>query len=133
MLDGLKSDEIWIGSVFSNTLSGADLLVGASIATAEIENSAVTTAKIADDAVTVAKVATAVYQAGSHVLSSGSRWVTFGTAFATTNYHITCSASVGIAAEPYSAIATGSKTIGSFIALGSPASAVFDWIAVGRK
>lgn len=51
MKDGLKSDELWLGSSFSDTFSGVSLMVGTSIATAELEDSAITAAKIATNAV----------------------------------------------------------------------------------
>lgn len=115
MRDGLEEQNLKVGTVVASTiLSGADLAVASS--------------KIG-----VAEVSTDVFQAGSNTLSSGSRWVTFGTAFSNANYHVACSANAAIAALPYSVIGTGSKAVGSFIALGSPAGVAFDWIAVARK
>ena len=123
MKDGLKSDELWVGSVTSNTLSGDDVRFGAAIAAAEI----------VDGSIGVAEASTDLYQAGSHSLSSGSRWVTFGTAFTNATYHVATTGIDGTVAAR-TRIDVGSKAVGSFIAVGSPTSTeAFDWGALSRK
>lgn len=136
MIDGLSTENMKVGTVTaSTTLSGADLSVAsATIDATELASNSVTADEIAASAVGVSEVSAAVYQAGSHQLSSGSRWVTFGTAFANTNYHVSlaaCDQSDG----GVELIGHGSKTVGSFVAVGSTSDSTskFDWIAVARK
>ena len=119
MIDALKQEQFLAGSTFSDFLSGMDIQV----ATGTIPTITANTALTALDTI----------KAGSHVLSSGSRWVTFGTPFTDALYHVTTCQSVGTVAAR-TVIQTGSKTIGSFIAVGSPTSTeVFDWVAVRRS
>ena len=122
MIDALKQENFLVGSTYSDFVSGMDAQLG----TATITTSTLTTAN-------VTTLSAVNLKAGSAQLSSGSRWVVFGNAFGDTKYHATCSANAGIAAEPYSVIGTGSKAAGSFIAVGSPAAAVFDWVAIPRQ
>lgn len=136
MQDGLSQENFKVGTVTaSTTLSGADLAVASAVIDeTELAADSVTASEIAAAAVGVSEMSPQVYQAGSHALSSGSRWVTFGTAFSNTAYHIAVTAR-DQADGGVELIGTGSFTVGSFIAVGSTSAstAVFDWIAVGRK
>lgn len=49
MKDGMKSDEMWMGSSFCDTFSGNSLMVGATIAAAEIEAGTITHALLAEN------------------------------------------------------------------------------------
>jgi hypothetical protein len=141
MIDGLAQENLTIGTLLksatvtaSTALSGADLLVAsATIDATELAANSVDTSELAASAVTPAKVSSATYKAGSATLSSGSRWVTFETAFADAEYfiHVTAKNSVRNAVEP---LGIGSKAVGSFLALGSVDSVrPFDWIAMYGK
>jgi hypothetical protein len=74
------------------------------------------------------------FKAGSHALSSGSRWVIFTTAMPNATYHpvVTHMDATDGGAET---IGVGSITAGSFIAVGSTSAstAVFNWVAIPRQ
>lgn len=130
-IDGLRQEWLEAGSVRTETLSGFTLAISAAqIDATELAANSVDSSEIAADAVIVGKIDETVYQAGSDVLSSGSRWVAFGTAFSNANYFAVAGANAGIAAEPYSVIGTGSKAAGSVLFMGSPAAATFNWVAI---
>ena len=73
-------------------------------------------------------------KAGSHALSSGSRWIVLTTAFPNANYHVAVvvrDSSVG----NQQMVGIGSVSAGSFILMGSLATstAVVDWHAYPRQ
>lgn len=123
MIDGLSTEEMNVGSVTSSLISGADLKVGKKIATSEIEA----------DAVGLSELNDVVSQAGTDTLSSGSKWVVFGTAFTNPPYVVVSQRDAQDA--DVEIVGTASIAAGSFLAVGSvtDSTAKFDWIGFGSR
>lgn len=121
MIDGLKQENYLGGSVFSDFVSGINL----QFSTATIPTVTSNTAFTALDTI----------KSGSAALSLGSAVVTFGTAFTDANYHVTFASRDQASPNGAADISAGSYAPGSFMAIGSLATAtdVFDWIAVRRS
>ncbi len=156
MIDGMKTQEMWVGSNFAETFSGVSLQVGTSIATAELEDSSVTSSKIAannvlsghilasnivtagiaNSSVTLAKIANNAIDADTNTLSSGSRWVAFRTAFAAPPFVaatlLTNTRTAALAVDG-DWLGVGSIAPGSFLAVGSPGGYNFNWVAIGSR
>jgi hypothetical protein len=114
MIDGLKQERFLVGSTYSDYVSGMNIAV----ATITTTGTATLNAVVPGNA-----------DAGSNVLSSGSRWVTFNKTFPSTPYVLaTHTIAAGGAVE---LIGVGSITTGSFIALGSTTTSTvtFNWCA----
>jgi len=126
LLDGLASGELRTvdltatGSVQAALISGATTQVGAT---------EIGTDEIADDAITAAKQVHT--DAGTNVLSSGSRWVSFAETYTSSPSVVACPTNEPIDSD-FLYMGTGSVTAGSFIAVGSGTSTgSFIWIAFG--
>ena len=137
MIDGLKQENFLVGSIISDTLSGTQFAVGpGEIGYAEMGANAVSGANVAAGGIgTIAKIFAGAVDADQGTLSSGSRWTTFRSAFAAPPY---VAASFDLNAKLANAgdanwIGAGSIAAGSFLTLGSPASYVFNWIAIGSR
>lgn len=137
---GLKIGELWVGSIFADTLSGVQVAVGpGEIGFAELATDAVSGTVISNGGIgTVAKIFAGVLDGDTNVLSSGSKWVAFRQAFAAPPFVTATLLSDGRAANgtvdgDWIAIANGSGGIGSFLALGSPGGRNFNWLAIGSR
>jgi len=138
MEDGLKSEQMLAidmlatGSLTAGILSGAGLQVGAGeVGTAEIADSGVTAVK--QSFVTAGSPPTGGYklQMGESVLSGGSAWVVYPTAYVGAPKIVTGIINQVANFDNENTIAVGSIGIGSFIAIGSAADTTFSWLAVG--
>ena len=124
MIDGMKQEQYLGGSVFSDFISGTDIQTS----TATITTPTFTTA-------TITTLSATNIKAGSAVLSLGSAVVTFGTAFANNRYHVVISTRDPAVPNAAGIIGTGSYAPGSFMAIGSIATAtdLFNWVAIPRQ
>lgn len=76
-----------------------------------------------------ATLATTSLQAGTGVLSSGSKWVAFGTAYGSTPTVVTTAHNAPVNWDVKFRIGEGSVNAGSFLATGSHATGSFAWMS----
>ena len=90
MIDGLKQEQQLVGSTYSDFVSGTNLEFGtATITTITPTTVDATTLNATTGSFVTANITTlnaVTMKAGSHALSSGSRWVIFTTPFASASY-----------------------------------------------
>ena len=137
MQDGLSQENFLVGSIFAQTLSGTQFAVGAGeVGFAELGDNAVSGTKIGTGGIgTIEKIFAGALDGDQGTLSSGSRWTSFRSAFAAPPF---VAVSFDLNAKLANAgdanwIGVGSIAAGSFLTLGSPASYVFNWVAIGSR
>ena len=138
MQDGLKTENFLGGSFIGDTISGVQFAVGpGEIGYAEMASNAISGAVVAAGGVgTIGKIFAGALDADTNTLSSGSRWVTFRSAFAATPFvmaGLTHNAAVANTGIETNFVRAGSVAAGSFLAIGSPATYTFNWIAIGSR
>ena len=139
MIDGLKQEQMLVGSGYIDFISGTDIKTGTQTTTTGV----FTTANMTTGSMITANITTlnaVTLKAGSNALSSGSRWVVFDSAFANKNYHVAfgqySNARVALDTRDSDWVAVsgvGYSAAGSFLAVGSPGTYIFDWVAIPRQ
>ena len=131
-IDGLKQEQLLVGSTYTDFASGIGLAFGAS---------EIGAAEIAADAVTLTKIAANAVDGDTATLTSGSLWVTFRSAFAAPPVVIPIigfDTRTALGATGTRWVSAGSIAAGSFLLLGSSmvgagTAGAVSWIAIGSR
>ena len=135
LIDGLGGEELAVSGLQAGGVSISPYIVGSITATSIVKGASIeAVGSVVDANGTLTSNATGspytygkAIRAGTGTLGAGSTaWVTFPTAFTTTPTVVLATNTKTI----NGVIATGSISVGSFVAFGETASDTFNWLAI---